>query len=422
MSLNDTPSANRVHIGFFGCRNAGKSSLVNAVTGQSLAVVSDVAGTTTDPVYKSMELLPLGPVVIIDTPGIDDTGELGELRVSKTRQVLAKIDVAVLVVDGSVGLSAADRELTELFKEKNINYIIAYNKSDLVKDDTMVQNSAENSIWVSAERRQGIEELKELIGKLTVTDTMTRRLVGDLIQPGDMVVLVIPIDSAAPKGRLILPQQQVIRDVLETGATAVVCRDTELEDTLRRLEGKVSLVVTDSQAFAKVMKIVPYDIYLTSFSILMARFKGQLDAAVNGAYVLDRLRDEGQRTDADSRPPRILIAEGCTHHRQCGDIGSVKLPNWLKEYTGKNLEIVLSSGHGFPEELSDFALCIHCGGCMLGSKELTYRMKCACDADVPFSNYGIAIAYMKGILKRSIEVFPHLVKELEDHNGGQRTY
>ena len=228
MSLNDTPSANRVHIGFFGCRNAGKSSLVNAVTGQSLAVVSDVAGTTTDPVYKSMELLPLGPVVIIDTPGIDDTGELGELRVSKTRQVLAKIDVAVLVVDGSVGLSAADRELTELFKEKNINYIIAYNKSDLVKDDTMVQNSAENSIWVSAERRQGIEELKELIGKLTVTDTMTRRLVGDLIQPGDMVVLVIPIDSAAPKGRLILPQQQVIRDVLETGATAVVCRDTEL--------------------------------------------------------------------------------------------------------------------------------------------------------------------------------------------------
>ena len=224
MSLNDTPSANRVHIGFFGCRNAGKSSLVNAVTGQSLAVVSDVAGTTTDPVYKSMELLPLGPVVIIDTPGIDDTGELGELRVSKTRQVLAKIDVAVLVVDGSVGLSAADRELTELFKEKNINYIIAYNKSDLVKDDTQVQNSAENSIWVSAERRQGIEELKELIGKLTVTDTMTRRLVGDLIQPGDMVVLVIPIDSAAPKGRLILPQQQVIRDVLETGATAVVCR------------------------------------------------------------------------------------------------------------------------------------------------------------------------------------------------------
>ena len=298
MSLNDTPLANRVHIGFFGCRNAGKSSLVNAVTGQSLAVVSDVAGTTTDPVYKSMELLPLGPVVIIDTPGIDDTGELGELRVSKTRQVLAKIDVAVLVVDGSVGLSAADRELTELFKEKNINYIIAYNKSDLVKDDIQVQNSAENSIWVSAERRQGIEELKELIGKLTVTDTMTRRLVGDLIQPGDMVVLVIPIDSAAPKGRLILPQQQVIRDVLETGATTVVCRDTELEDTLRRLEGKVSLVVTDSQAFAKVMKIVPDDIYLTSFSILMARFKGQLDAAVNGAYVLDRLRDEGQRTDA----------------------------------------------------------------------------------------------------------------------------
>ena len=351
MSLNDTPLANRVHIGFFGCRNAGKSSLVNAVTGQSLAVVSDVAGTTTDPVYKSMELLPLGPVVIIDTPGIDDTGELGELRVSKTRQVLAKIDVAVLVVDGSVGLSAADRELTELFKEKNINYIIAYNKSDLVKDDIQVQNSAENSIWVSAERRQGIEELKELIGKLTVTDTMTRRLVGDLI----------------------LPQQQVIRDVLETGATAVVCRDTELEDTLRRLEGNVSLVVTDSQAFAKVMKIVPDDIYLTSFSILMARFKGQLDAAVNGAYVLDRLRDEGQRTDADSRPPRILIAEGCTHHRQCDDIGTVKLLGWIRRYTGLEPEFTFVSGTEFPEDLTGYDLVIHCGGCMLNEREMKSR-------------------------------------------------
>ena len=412
MSLNDTPSANRVHIGFFGCRNAGKSSLVNAVTGQSLAVVSDVAGTTTDPVYKSMELLPLGPVVIIDTPGIDDTGELGELRVSKTRQVLAKIDVAVLVVDGTAGLSASDRELTELFKEKNINYIIAYNKSDLVKDDTQVQNSAENSIWVSAERRQGIEELKELIGKLTVTDTMTRRLVGDLIQPGDMVVLVIPIDSAAPKGRLILPQQQVIRDVLETGATAVVCRDTELEDTLRRLEGKVSLVVTDSQAFAKVMKIVPYDIYLTSFSILMARFKGQLDAAVNGAYVLDRLRDEGQRTDADSRPPRILIAEGCTHHRQCDDIGTVKIPRWLKEYTGKELIIETSSGTEFPDDLGSYKMIIHCGGCMLNEREMKYRISCAQDQGIPIANYGMVIAYIHGILKRSLSPFPEIEKLL----------
>lgn len=405
MSLNDTPSANRVHIGFFGCRNAGKSSLVNAVTGQSLAVVSDVAGTTTDPVYKSMELLPLGPVVIIDTPGIDDTGELGELRVSKTRQVLAKIDVAVLVVDGSVGLSAADRELTELFKEKNINYIIAYNKSDLVKDDTPVQNSAENSIWVSAERRQGIEKLKELIGKLTVTDTMTRRLVGDLIQPGDMVVLVIPIDSAAPKGRLILPQQQVIRDVLETGATAVVCRDTELEDTLRRLEGKVSLVVTDSQAFAKVMKIVPDDIYLTSFSILMARFKGQLDAAVNGAYVLDRLRGEGQRTDADSRPPRILIAEGCTHHRQCDDIGTVKLPGWIRRYTGLEPEFTFVSGTEFSEDLTGYDLVIHCGGCMLNEREMKSRQGRAEQQSIPMTNYGTAIAHMNGILDRSLRIF-----------------
>lgn len=407
MGLNDTPSADRVHIGFFGCRNAGKSSLVNAVTGQSLAVVSDVAGTTTDPVYKSMELLPLGPVVIIDTPGIDDTGELGELRVTKTRQVLAKIDVAVLVVDGSVGLSETDRELTELFKKKNINYIIAYNKSDLVNDDTRDQNSVENSIWVSAEHRQGIEELKELIGRLTVTDTMTRRLVGDLIQPGDMVVLVIPIDSAAPKGRLILPQQQVIRDVLETGAMAVVCRDTELEDTLRRLEGKVSLVVTDSQAFAKVMKLVPDDVYLTSFSILMARFKGQLDAAVKGAHVLDRLRGEGQRTAGDEagKAPKILIAEGCTHHRQCDDIGTVKLPGWIREYTGLEPEFTFVSGTEFPEELAGYDLVIHCGGCMLNEREMKSRQGRAEQQNIPMTNYGTAIAHMNGILDRSLRIF-----------------
>ena len=407
MGLNDTPSADRVHIGFFGCRNAGKSSLVNAVTGQSLAVVSDVAGTTTDPVYKSMELLPLGPVVIIDTPGIDDTGELGELRVTKTRQVLAKIDVAVLVVDGSVGLSETDRELTELFKEKNINYIIAYNKSDLVNGDTRDQTSAENSIWVSAEHRQGIEELKELIGRLTVTDTMTRRLVGDLIQPGDMVVLVIPIDSAAPKGRLILPQQQVIRDVLETGAVAVVCRDTELEDTLRRLEGKVSLVVTDSQAFAKVMKLVPDDVYLTSFSILMARFKGQLDAAVKGAHVLDRLRGGGQRTAGDEadKAPKILIAEGCTHHRQCDDIGTVKLPGWIREYTGLEPEFTFVSGTEFPEELAGYDLVIHCGGCMLNEREMKSRQGRAEQQNIPMTNYGTAIAHMNGILDRSLRIF-----------------
>lgn len=411
MGLNDTPSANRVHIGFFGCRNAGKSSLVNAVTGQSLAVVSDVAGTTTDPVYKSMELLPLGPVVIVDTPGIDDAGSLGELRVAKTRQVLSKVDVAVLVVDATKGMSTADRELVDLFHEKNINHIIAYNKSDASQElmaKCGLTDETDSSIWVSAEKGYGIHELKELIGKLTTTDTMTKRLVGDLLSPGDVVVLVIPIDSAAPKGRLILPQQQVIRDVLEAGAISVVCRDMELADTLERFGSQVSMVITDSQAFGKIMKIVPEDIYMTSFSILMARFKGQLETAVLGAHVLDELRDEGgieRHEDTKRNIPRVLIAEGCTHHRQCDDIGTVKLPGWIRNYTGLEPEFTFVSGTEFPDDLTGYDLIIHCGGCMLNEREMKNRQQMAQQQGVPMTNYGTAIAHMNGILERSLRVF-----------------
>ncbi len=411
MGLNDTPSANRVHIGFFGCRNAGKSSLVNAVTGQSLAVVSDVAGTTTDPVYKSMELLPLGPVVIVDTPGIDDAGSLGELRVAKTRQVLSKVDVAVLVVDATADMPQADRELLDLFHEKNINHIIAYNKSDASQElmaKCGLTDETGSSIWVSAEKGYGIHELKELIGKLTTTDTTTKRLVGDLLSPGDVVVLVIPIDSAAPKGRLILPQQQVIRDVLEAGAISVVCRDMELADTLERFGSQVSMVITDSQAFGKVMKIVPEDIYMTSFSILMARSKGQLETAVLGAHVLDELRDEGgieRHEDTKRNIPRVLIAEGCTHHRQCDDIGTVKLPGWIRNYTGLEPEFTFVSGTEFPDDLTGYDLIIHCGGCMLNEREMKNRQQMAQQQGVPMTNYGTAIAHMNGILERSLRVF-----------------
>lgn len=411
MGLNDTPSANRVHIGFFGCRNAGKSSLVNAVTGQSLAVVSNVAGTTTDPVYKSMELLPLGPVVIVDTPGIDDAGSLGELRVAKTRQVLSKVDVAVLVVDATAEMPQADRELLDLFREKNINHIIAYNKSDASQElmaKCGLTDETGTSIWVSAEKGYGIHELKELIGKLTTTDTMTKRLVGDLLSPGEVVVLVIPIDSAAPKGRLILPQQQVIRDVLEAGAISVVCRDTELADTLERFGSQVSMVITDSQAFGKVMKIVPEDIYMTSFSILMARFKGQLETAVFGAHVLDELRDEGgiERHAYTKRDiPKILIAEGCTHHRQCDDIGTVKLPGWIRNYTGLEPEFTFVSGTEFPDDLTGYDLIVHCGGCMLNEREMKNRQQMTQQQGVPMTNYGTAIAHMNGILERSLRVF-----------------
>ncbi len=395
MSLNDTPSANRIHIGFFGCRNAGKSSVVNAITGQELAVVSDVLGTTTDPVQKAMELLPLGPVMIIDTPGFDDVGKLGEKRIQKTKQILNRTDIAVLVVDAKKGFAATDKQLLALIQEKELPYLIIYNKSDLLEK---IPEEEEHSIYISALQKQGIQECKEKLAHQIPTEDMTLQIVGDLLSPGDLAVLVIPIDSAAPKGRLILPQQQVIRDILEAGAAAVTVRNTELAGTLQKLEGKVRMVITDSQAFEEVAAIVPKEIPLTSFSILMARFKGYLETAVRGIQEVDSLNDGD----------RILISEGCTHHRQCEDIGTVKLPNWLLKYTGKDLKFEWSSGREFKEDLSPYAMVIHCGGCMLNEREVKYRMKCAVDQGIPFTNYGIAIAYMKGILQRSIEPIPNL--------------
>lgn len=407
MGLNSTPSANRVHIGFFGRRNAGKSSVVNAVTGQELAVVSDTKGTTTDPVYKSMELLPMGPVMIIDTPGFDDEGTLGELRVRKTKQVLNKTDVAVLVVDGTEGKKQCDEELISLFQKKEIPYVVVYNKLDLLSDKEEKKELPEidaNEMYVSALNGTGIYELKEKIGKTVSTDNLKLQIVGDIIHPSDFVVLVVPIDKAAPKGRLILPQQQTIRDILEADATAVVVKEYELKETLEHLGKKPALVITDSQVFAKVSADVPEDIPLTSFSILMARYKGFLEAAVQGVAAIENLQD------GDT----VLIAEGCTHHRQCDDIGSVKIPRWLRNYTGKKIEIETSSGTEFPEDLSKYALVIHCGGCMLNEREVKYRMKCALDQGVPFTNYGIIIAYMQGILKRSIQIFPYLAEKLDD--------
>lgn len=401
MGLNDTPSGERVHIGFFGRRNAGKSSLVNAVTGQELAVVSQTRGTTTDPVSKAMELLPVGPVVIIDTPGFDDEGALGELRVRKTRQVLNRTDVAVLVADSTEGLKECDRELIALFRQKEIPYLIAWNKCDLL---TEIPEESASEIYVSATERIHIEELKEKIARLGKTEENKLMLVGDLIHPGDLVVLVIPIDKAAPKGRLILPQQQVIRDILEAEAAAVCVKEYELRETLDKFREPPALVITDSQVFAKVSADVPPEIPLTSFSILMARYKGLLDMAVRGVTAVEKLQD------GDT----VLIAEGCTHHRQCDDIGSVKIPRWLKNYTGKKLNIELCSGREFPDDLSKYALIIHCGGCMLNEREVRYRMKCAADQQVPITNYGIAIAYMQGILKRSIGIFPHLLLEFEE--------
>ena len=395
MSLNDTPSANRIHIGFFGCRNAGKSSVVNAITGQELAVVSDVLGTTTDPVQKAMELLPLGPVMIIDTPGFDDVGELGEKRIQKTKQILNRTDIAVLVVDAKKGFTATDKQLLALIQEKELPYLIIYNKSDLLEK---IPKEEEHSIHISALEKIGIRECKEKLAHQIPTEDMTLQIVGDLLCPGDLAVLVIPIDSAAPKGRLILPQQQVIRDILEAGAAAVTVRNTELARTLQKLEGKVRMVITDSQAFEEVAAIVPKEIPLTSFSILMARFKGYLETAVKGIQAVDSLKDGD----------RILVSEGCTHHRQCEDIGTVKLPNWLLKYTGKDLKFEWSSGREFKEDLSPYAMVIHCGGCMLNEREVKYRMKCAVDQGIPFTNYGIAIAYMKGILQRSIEPIPNL--------------
>ena len=394
MSLNNTPSAERVHIGFFGRRNAGKSSVVNAFTGQELSVVSEVKGTTTDPVMKSMELLPMGPVVIIDTPGFDDEGSLGELRVKKTKQVLNRADCAVLVVDATQGKTPADQELITLFQQKELPYLIAYNKTDL----TAAPPLGENEVAVSAVTREGIEELKERLARLTRSPSEGKRLVGDLLTPGDLVVLVTPIDSAAPKGRLILPQQQTIRDVLDSDCTAIVVKENTLADTLAKLGAKPRMVITDSQAFAQVDRDTPKDIPLTSFSILMARYKGFLTDAVQGVAAIDTLQDGD----------KVLIAEGCTHHRQCEDIGTVKIPKWLREYTGKALQLEHSSGRDFPEDLTPYKLVIHCGGCMLGEREITYRRKTAADNGVPFTNYGITIAHLKGILKRSVELFPDL--------------
>lgn len=405
MSLNDTPSGERIHIGFFGRRNAGKSSVVNAVTGQELAVVSDTKGTTTDPVSKAMELLPLGPVLIIDTPGFDDEGQLGELRVRKTKQILNKTDIAVLVIDAVEGLKQCDEELLSIFKEKDIPYLLVYNKEDMLKEeqkDSLLEDN-NNAVYVSALQKTNIQELKEKLAKQIKTEDQTLQLVGDLVQPSDLIILVIPIDSAAPKGRLILPQQQVIRDILEAGGAAICVKETELSKLLTDLGNRPSMVITDSQAFAQVSQVVPEEILLTSFSILMARYKGFLDEAVQGAAAIRQLKDGD----------RVLISEGCTHHRQCDDIGTVKIPRWLKNYTGKNLIIETSSGREFPEDLSPFSLIIHCGGCMLNGREMKYRMKCAKDQHIPFTNYGIAIAHMQGILERSIQVFPDLVKKIK---------
>lgn len=392
MSMNDTPSSERIHIGFFGRRNAGKSSLVNAVTGQQLSVVSEVKGTTTDPVQKAMELLPMGPVVIIDTPGFDDEGQLGELRVHQTKRTLNRVDCAVLVVDGTVGKTAIDEQIIQLLVDKNIPYIVAYNKADLSA------TAEDDGLAVSALTGDGVWELKERVARLVKTREQTGKLVGDLVRLGDVLILVVPIDKSAPKGRLILPQQQVIRDALEAGAMPMVTRETEYPMALERLGRKPALVVTDSQVFGMVSKATPEDVPLTSFSILMARYKGFLEDAVRGAAALNALQDGD----------RILIAEGCTHHRQCEDIGTVKLPRWLREYSGTDLQFDTCSGREFPEDLSPYRLVVHCGGCMLNGRELDYRRKCAADSGVPFTNYGTAIAQVHGILKRSLEKFPFL--------------
>ena len=401
MGLNETASADRLHIGFFGKRNAGKSSLVNAVTGQELSVVSSVLGTTTDPVRKAMELLPLGPVVIIDTPGLDDEGDLGELRVKRARQVLNYVDIAIVAVDATLGLGKEERELCDTFKSKNIPYVVAYNKSDLL--DSIPESAEENTIYVSALKGTNINELKNKMAALLKSNEEAKVIVGDLIKIGDMVVLVTPIDKAAPKGRLILPQQQTIRDLLDAGAVALVCRDTELEALLASLPKKPRMVITDSQAFGKVSKIVPQDVELTSFSILFARYKGNLREAVRGAAMLDKLKD------GDT----LLISEGCTHHRQCGDIGTVKLPKWIGDYTGKTLNFEFTSGRDFPEDLSKYSLVIHCGGCMLTEREMQYRARHSADNGIPMTNYGIVIAHTHGILRRSLEPFKDILCELD---------
>ena len=409
MGMNQTPMSERIHIGFFGKRNAGKSSVMNAVTGQDIAVVSDVKGTTTDPVYKSMELLPLGPVVMMDTPGIDDEGDLGNLRVKKSYQVLNKTDVAVLVIDGTAGASEEDRALLIRIREKKIPYVVVLNKKELAppeaEQDTarFLELAEDHMISVSAADGSGIHELKEMIGRIAKTEEPEKYLVRDLLAPSDIAVLVVPIDSAAPKGRLILPQQQTIRDILEADAVSVVVKETELKNVFEKFTQKPKMVITDSQAFAQVAKDTPDDILLTSFSILMARYKGNLEQAVRGVTALDALED------GDT----VLISEGCTHHRQCDDIGTVKIPRWIREYTGKEIQIETTSGTEFPDDLTKYKLIVHCGGCMLNEREMKYRLSCAQDQGVPMTNYGILIAYVKGILKRSVQVFPEIYELLQ---------
>ena len=403
MSMNDVVSAERVHIGFFGCRNAGKSSLVNAITAQELSVVSDTAGTTTDPVKKSMELLPIGPVVIVDTPGFDDLGELGEKRVARTRAVLRTIDVAVLVIDVEAGVQETDRELLALIEERKVPYLIAWNKSDEHAPAVELPGvPIERQLWVSAKTGNGIKELKDAIGALAKGQQESVPLVADLIHPGDLLVLVVPIDSAAPKGRLILPQQQTIRDILDADARVLVVKENELKHTLEELRNPPAMVITDSQAFKKVAADVAEEVPLTSFSILMARHKGFLELAVSGAAKLDDL----------SNGDKVLICEGCTHHRQCGDIGTEKLPKWLREYTGKELSLEFTSGKGFPDDVSGYELILHCGGCMLTEREVLARMEQAAAQGTPVTNYGTAIAQMNGILKRSLSIFPDLAAQV----------
>ena len=406
MSMNQTPSGERIHIGIFGRRNAGKSSIINALTGQNLAIVSDVQGTTTDPVLKAMELLPLGPVVMIDTPGLDDEGELGQLRVQKAYQMLNKTDIALLVADGSLGLTEEDLRILDQIRKKKIPFAVVINKSDCSQDNReqiagMLRNrqiEETHIIWVSAREGTNIRELKELIASLTPSEDLKHRLVGDLIHPSDLILLVIPIDKAAPKGRLILPQQQTIRDILESDASALVVRETYLKETLESIGRQPALIITDSQAFGRVAADVPKHIPLTSFSILFARYKGNLKTLVAGARALDRLKN------GDT----VLISEGCTHHRQCDDIGTVKLPRWIQTHTGRNLNFDFSSGTEFPSDLAKYSLIIHCGGCTLNEREMKYRLKCAEDAGVPITNYGTAIAYIHGILERSLEIFPQI--------------
>ena len=404
MGMNQTPASERVHIGFFGKRNAGKSSVMNKVTGQELAVVSDVKGTTTDPVYKAMELLPLGPVVMMDPPGIDDEGALGGLRVKKSYQVLNKTDAAVLVIDGKAGMSREDQALLERIHKKNIPSILVLNKRDLLTEEEVCQTlsglpegyqEGKDYLWVSAQEGTGVRELKERLAVLASTEENRKKIVGDLLSPGDFVVLVVPIDKAAPKGRLILPQQQTIRDILDADAVSVVIKEDRLKETLESLGKKPRLVITDSQVFGRVSKDTPKELLLTSFSILFARYKGNLETVVEGARTLEKLKDGD----------KVLISEGCTHHRQCGDIGTVKLPAWIRKYTGKNLEFSFTSGTEFPDELGEYSLIVHCGGCMLNEREMKYRLSCAEDQGVPMTNYGIIIAYMNGILERSLEPF-----------------